>query len=309
MEAVSPADAYILIPVHNRQATTLACLHRLDQSGDLARYTVLVVDDGSTDGTAEAIQQAWPQVQVLSGDGNLWWTGAMRLAMETAIAQGADYLIWLNDDCRVAPGTIPDLVRFCRENPGAIAGAQGFELERSEQIAFGGKVKTWKGYRFITVPAGQVMPCDMLSGNLVCISRAVVQAIGYPNPQETPHYGGDSLYLLRAQKAGFQLFVDARHPNANQAGEPRLNPTNWLMAAGDAGYILRLAFNPYSGLSWRLWWRFNWQAYGAWGVVMFLKKYASLLPITALRLLPPAWRLRLLPRRAQVVAPHVVPLP
>lgn len=309
MEVSSPANTYILIPVHDRRLTTMACLQRLDQSGDLAQCQVLVVDDGSTDGTTEAIQQTWPIVQVLRGDGNLWWTGAIRLAMETAIANGAEYLIWLNDDCRVEAGTIADLVQFCRENEGAITGAQGCELEAPERISFGGKVKTWKGYRFITAPLGQVMPCDMLSGNLVCIPRSVVQAIGYPNFEETPHYGGDSMYLLRAQKAGFKLFVDGRHTNYNHSGEPRLNPTDWVMAEGDPWQILRLALNPYSGLSWQLWWRFNWEAYSLWGIVMFLKKYLSLLPIIALRLLPAAWRLRLMPHRAKSAPPHVVPLP
>lgn len=285
--------AYVLIPVHNRRAITLGCLQDLDRNGDLTRHRVVVIDDGSSDGTGAAIRASFPSVTVLAGDGNLWWTGAIRLAMEYAIAQNATHLIWLNDDCRLAPGTLDGLVQFCAEHPKAIVGAQGFEQDDRDRFSFGGKRKTWQGYRFLTVPPGQTLPCDLLSGNLVCLPRAVVDAIGYPDPQTGPHYGGDSLYLLRAQKAGFQLWVDSRYTVTNHAAEARLCPSDWLMTPGDPWQLLRLAFNPYSGLSWRLWWRLNWLAYGPWGIVMFLKKYLSIFPLTLLRLLPVATRQRL----------------
>jgi glycosyltransferase involved in cell wall biosynthesis len=277
---------YIIIPVHNRRSVTLSCLSTLHDSGDLKRYRILVVDDGSTDGTAEAIQRGYLDVQVLRGKGNLWWTGAIRQGMQYAFEQGAGFFVWLNDDCRVEPGAIADLVSFCREHPQAIVGAQGFESDKPDQLSFGGKVKTWKGYRFIQPPPGQVVPCDLLSGNLVCLPRTVVDAIGYPDPKVTPHYGGDSLYLLRVQKAGFQLFVDTRHTAWNSPGEPRLYPSNWLLSEGDPLKILRLVFVPQSGLSWRVWWQLNWEAYGLWGLVMFCKKYASIGLITLLRFLP-----------------------
>ncbi|MGG6239897.1 glycosyltransferase family 2 protein [Nodosilinea sp. AN01ver1] len=284
---------YILIPVHNRRAITLGCLQDLNRNGDLTHHRVVVIDDGSTDGTGAAIQASFPTVTVLAGDGNLWWTGAMRLGMEYAIAQGAQYLIWLNDDCRLAPGTLDGLVQFCGDHPTAIVGAQGFEQDDRDRLSFGGKRKTWQGYRFLTLSPGQTVSCDLLSGNLVCMPRAVVDAIGYPNPHTGPHYGGDSLYLLRAQKAGFRLWIDSRYSVTNHAAESRLCPSDWLMTPGDPWQLVRLAFNPYSGLSWQLWWRLNWLAYGPWGVVMFLKKYLSLFPLTLLRLLPVATRQRL----------------
>ncbi|WP_448563170.1 glycosyltransferase family 2 protein [Trichothermofontia sp.] len=292
-------QTYIIIPVHNRKSTTLACLDNLQQIGDLDRYSVIIIDDGSTDGTSEAIQIQFPQVKILRGDGNLWWTGAIRMGMNYAIQQGAEYLIWLNDDCRISPGTLADLVQFCQEHPKTIVGCQGFEQDHPKQLSFGGKRKTWQGFRFMTIPPGQVVPCDLLSGNLVCLPATVVDAIGLPNPAETPHYGGDSLYLLRSQQVGFSLFVDSRHPVFNHSGEPSLNPRDWIMVPGDPWQIFRLALNPYSGLSWQLWLRLNWEAYWVWGILMFAKKYLSMLPITLLRCLPLNLRKRLFPHRAQ----------
>ncbi|MBW4487530.1 MAG: glycosyltransferase family 2 protein [Trichocoleus desertorum ATA4-8-CV12] len=289
---IEKLPVHIIIPVHNRRRISLSCLCTLHKVGDLQRYHTFIVDDGSTDGSAEAIQKEYPDVQILKGDGNLWWTGAIHKGMAYAYEQGAEFLIWLNDDCRVEPGAIADLVSFCRERPKAIVGAQGFETDSPNQLSFGGKVKTWKGYRFIQPTPGQVIPCDLLSGNLVCIPRAVVDAIGYPDCKITPHYGGDSLYLIRAQKAGFQLFVDTRHAAWNLPGEPRLYPSNWLLADGDPLKILKLVFVLQSGLSWRVWWQLNWEAYGLWGLVMFCKKYASIVLISAMRLLPIGLRQR-----------------
>lgn len=281
---------YVIIPVHNRKNSTLSCLNNLRKCGDLQRYYVIVVDDGSTDGTTEAIRHLYPEVTVLSGDGNLWWTGAIKKGMEYAFDKRAEFIVWLNDDCQFSVGAIANLVNCSQNYQGAIAGCQGFELNQPTQLAFGGKIKTWKGYRFINASSGAIVPCDLLSGNLVCIPRAVITQIGYPTPDITPHYGGDSLYLIRAKQAGFSLLVDARSTVYNQPGEPKLYPTSWLLAEGEPLRIIKLVFVPQSGLSWRVWWNLNWQAYSYWGICMFLKKYLSILAITIIRFLPMSFK-------------------
>ena len=70
MNVAVKEPVYIIIPVHNRKQITLKCLENLDKSGDLQQYHVVVVDDGSTDGTTEAINNLFPDVKVLPGDGN-----------------------------------------------------------------------------------------------------------------------------------------------------------------------------------------------------------------------------------------------
>ena len=70
-------NIYIIIPVYNRKALTLACLENLQNNGDLQKYQVIVVDDGSSDRTSEEVKVNYPKVIVLQGNGNLWWTGAI----------------------------------------------------------------------------------------------------------------------------------------------------------------------------------------------------------------------------------------
>ena len=66
----------IVIPVHNRKQYTRDCLHSL-QKQTISSYRVIIVDDGSTDGTREMLRREFPEVIVLTGDGNLFWTGQL----------------------------------------------------------------------------------------------------------------------------------------------------------------------------------------------------------------------------------------
>ncbi|PZD72435.1 hypothetical protein C1752_03592 [Acaryochloris thomasi RCC1774] len=280
---LSPAKelVFIIIPVHNRKEITLACLENLDVTGDLGKFHVVVVDDGSTDGTGVAVRNAFPQVNVLEGHGSLWWTGAIVQGMKYSYEQGAKYFIWLNDDSTILRDTLSSLVDYCQKHPRSIIGSQGFC--QNGGLAYGGKKKTLRGYRFIQAPDNSVISCDLLSGNIVCLPREVIDEIGYPDFFRTPHYGGDSLYLIRAHQHKFSIFVDGRYPAVSLPGQSPLYPTNWLSTDNEPNQLIKLMFNPYSGLSWRVWFHINWEAYSFWGLVMFLKKYTSILCITFYR--------------------------
>lgn len=191
---------FVLIPVHNRKATTLACLTKLQQTGDLDRFTVVVIDDGSTDGTGPAIAAQFPQVVVLPGDGNLWWTGAMRRGMEYAMGQGARYCLWLNDDCYPDEGTLLQLIQFMAAHPKAIA-APVCRLASSGTLLENGCRQRQR----LTAQPGEVVEVESVTGYCVGIPRNVCEAIGYPDDRHFPHYSGDDMYTLKACRHGFKV--------------------------------------------------------------------------------------------------------
>lgn len=200
-----PQEAvYIIIPVHNRKATTLECLKNLNECGNLQRYHIAIVDDGSTDGTAEAIEVLYPEAIVLPGDGNLWWTGAMAKGMEYAYQQGAEYFIWLNDDCLPEPETLPKLITFMKAHPNTIAAPTCYSMNSGSAIAQNnGSI----GRRGCAAAPGQILQVDGMSGWCVGIPAAVFAKIGAPDAKRFPHYSGDDTYIFRATRAGFKAYL------------------------------------------------------------------------------------------------------
>lgn len=202
MVSQSDQNVYIVIPVHNRKATTLSCLDNLEQIGVLSQYSVIVIDDGSTDGTEEAVIAMYPSVSLLKGTGDLWWTGAIRIGMEYAAHANAEYIFWLNDDCQITKDTVSILIEFMQENPNTVAAPQCLAELSNISIENGCIQRTRK-----TANSGEFAFVESLSGYCVGIPRSVFESIGFPNDKKFPHYAGDDTYILRATRRGFKACI------------------------------------------------------------------------------------------------------
>lgn len=212
-------SVFIIIPVFNRKDTTLECLERLSSFGYLQQpYQVVVVDDASTDGTAEAIRDRFCDVKVLTGDGDLWWTGGIVMGMKYAFEAGADYCVWLNDDCLPDAETLPTMVKFANENPRTIVGPSCFSLESGVWTIRNSASTGRQGY---AGKAGETVYVNALSGWCVLIPRTVVAKIGLPDVRRFPHYDADIMYVLRATRAGFKACIlgDAKVKVLDESGK------------------------------------------------------------------------------------------
>ena len=196
-------DTYIVIPVHNRKATTLNCLSHLKNNGDLDNYQVVIVDDGSTDGTAEAIKATYLDITVLPGDGDLWWTGGIALGMEYAHAQGAKFIIWLNDDCLPEPGTLDGLISYIRVKPSTLAAPTCYvgSLDGAHQH------NGFQGRTGCNAKTGEILEVNGMSGWCVAMPASVIDQVGLPNTKRFPHYSGDDIYTLQVTKAGYHAYL------------------------------------------------------------------------------------------------------
>jgi GT2 family glycosyltransferase len=205
---------YILIPIYNRRDITLSCLKHLSQQNILSEYEVVVIDDGSIDGTANTIELEYPNVIVLKGDGNLWWTGAIALGMQHAFGQGAEYVIWLNDDCLPDPQALGILVNYMQIHPGVIVAPACYTEDRQTMIENGCQKQ-----KRLTAQPGEIVPVQTLSGYCVGLSKQIYTTIGTPNAKRFPQYCGDDTYILKATRSGFKAYIlgDAKVTLANLA--------------------------------------------------------------------------------------------
>jgi GT2 family glycosyltransferase len=277
-------SVYILIPVHNRKAVTLTCLETLQRNGDLAQYQVVVIDDGSTDGTAEAIQSQFPQVIILKGDGNLWWTGAIVKGMEYAYKEGADFFIWLNDDTLPLPNAISTLVDTCTRRQKTIATAQCYSSKDKKTPTYGGQVRGKWSLKPIFVPENHYQFCDCTSGNLVCLPRSVVDQIGYPPSQSLPQCFADVVYTWKAKKKGYQPEVIG---NAKAFCEFNELERNWLTSSNPILKQWRRIKTKKSNLYPPAYWHYCTKFYDFLSPLVFVHIYIKLILITLIRWLVP----------------------
>ncbi|NEP19108.1 MAG: glycosyltransferase family 2 protein [Leptolyngbya sp. SIO4C1] len=205
----------LILPVRNRQDFTAAILQQLAQQGaeqtdsQVAAIQVVVVDDGSSDGTADLIRHRFPWVHLLQGDGSLWWTGAIATGMNYAVQQlSADYLVWLNDDIAIADDFIPQLIAQCqRTSPDqkVITGGIIREVTHPDWIVFGGVIASQQINDICQFADRSILKVDTLNGNIAVMPAQIVSDVGLPDTERFRHYGGDYEYVCRAKAAGYQV--------------------------------------------------------------------------------------------------------
>ena len=123
---------YCVVPVHNRIAMTLRFLDSLDLQTVHESISVLVVDDGSTDGTAEVLRNRsgrYP-IQLLSGDGSWWWGGSVWRAVQLvrASARQDDWIFLANNDTVLHPDCVAHLLETGSRNDRTVVGGRSIEI-------------------------------------------------------------------------------------------------------------------------------------------------------------------------------------
>ena len=294
MTAIPRRDV-IVIPVHNRRATTLAALHSLAEDGVGDWAVVAIVDDGSTDGTGDAVRREFPGVEIIRGDGTWWWGGAIRRGMEWALQSGADRIYWLNDDSRPPPGGLLALRDFVAQT-GAVA---WIDARTERGWSYGAHHKTAWRIRRCTAAEESADKIDSFSGNCVALPRAWIERVGLPDDVSFPHGLADLDFGLRLKRSGAPL--RALPGYVARSAEPAAAATeHWLDTPRPMRDIWREFSSPKSFLYFPAWRRFALRHWGPlWGWVVFLAPYARWGAIALLRTFAPG-AARALARRRPV---------
>ncbi|MEN8229369.1 MAG: glycosyltransferase family 2 protein [Bacteroidota bacterium] len=212
----------ILIPVFNHIAFTRKCIQKLDQllahrSFNNCNYRVIVIDDGSTDGTSEWLNERHPEVVVLQGNGELWWSGGINMGAEYAISElGVDYLLLWNNDIEPASdyfSQIDELLKSLGDQ--TIAGSKILYDDQDQKNviwSFGGFFNPKNGSKSMLAYNKPDSPeydrpieVDWLAGMGTLVPVNIVQEIGWWDADTFPQYHGDSDFTFRAKTAGYRI--------------------------------------------------------------------------------------------------------
>lgn len=213
----------VIMAVFNRKELTLSTIKKLyELENQSIKIDITVCDDLSTDGTALAIKDLYPLVQIVKTKGDYFWAKSMHLADVAAFENDYDFLVWMNDDTMLFPNAFEMVLRDYTT------------LQNEKSLLIGALMDPLTGlftytgcldYRFknkieltFVGPFGIPVKIGMFSGNFVVIPRSVRALVG-PIDKKFSHGWADMEYGYRAASKGFPSYL-----MSSFVGSSALNP-------------------------------------------------------------------------------------
>ncbi len=192
----------------NGREDTLACLESLEG------VDTVVVDNGSADGSPEAIEERFPDVELIRAGVNLGFAAGCNVGIRRALDQGADWVVLVNNDSTVAPDLVDALTAAAARHPdaGALAG-KVYVAEPPDVIWYaGGSFEPRVGYSGRVRGSGkpddgsfdEERDVDWGTGALLAVSRGAIDRVGLLD-EELFAYLEDVDWCLRIRDAGLRV--------------------------------------------------------------------------------------------------------
>ncbi|WP_313380238.1 glycosyltransferase family 2 protein [Proteiniphilum saccharofermentans] len=266
----------VLLTCHNRRTKTITCLESFYQANIPSGYhfDIYLTDDGSTDGTGEAVRELFPDVNVIQGDGNLFWAGGMRLTWKTAMElKSYDAYLLINDDVLLHQDFMLNLLEADAHSISE-TGQQGIysgaTVDENGQLTYGGSIIT---QNHLIMNAQKVAPkshpqrCDLTNANVLWISSSVVDKIGIFDKRYT-HGIADYDYSRRAIENKIPVWLAPNvcgvctHDHGNNwksSNKPLKERIEWMkspkgLAYSEYMYYIRKHFPVYLPYSFIMMW-------------------------------------------------------
>lgn len=197
----------IILTVFNRKETTLIGLRQLYKVIKMTmdvNVDVFMTDDGCTDGTAEAVSKEFPNIKIIKGDGNLYWSGGMRKAWDVAASTGEyDFYLWYNDDAMLYDDALNIMLNTINEEGDLTIVSGTFRNKDNGNTSYGG----WsKDFKLVPINPLKNEEVFFMNGNFVLISRSVYKMLGNIDAKYK-HSLGDWDYSARGYKLGIRTVI------------------------------------------------------------------------------------------------------
>jgi len=206
---------FVIVLNWNGQDDTLECLRSL-QKLNYSNFEILVVDNGSTDGSEEVIRSSFPSVRVIQTGRNLGYGGGNNVGIRFALSHGADYIWLLNNDTTVAPQALTSLVETAKADPKiAFVGSKIYFYDRPDVIwCVGGTIDLAAGgctdhpgmHQEDKGQFNKISDVGYVSGCSLLADRAAIKAIGLL-PEEYFLYFEETDWNLAAQRKGYRTVL------------------------------------------------------------------------------------------------------
>jgi GT2 family glycosyltransferase len=215
----APNMIYVLLPVHNRRPISEAFAKALTRQN--TDFRLLLIDDGSTDGTADAVGTILPdRTVIIRGTGDWWWGGSLHQGWLWLNRHGLnddDVIFVCNDDVEISDNFVAQGVALLAANLRAIVVAKSRDLRSGalEETCFS---IDYLKCRVLLATPGEAVMCAPTRG--LFIRWCDMRSLGGFRPHLIPHYLSDLEWTLRAYRRGLTLLRDdslwlTQHPESS----------------------------------------------------------------------------------------------
>lgn len=210
----APARVFVVVLSWNGRDETLDCLASL-AGVTYEPLEVVVVDNGSSDGSPEAVRQAFPDVHLICLGRNSGFSGGVNAGIAASLEHGADAVLLLNNDMVVEPGFLGPLADALRQPGVAAACSQILHADGSDRIWYAGAMfHPRRGHHGRNIGYGDPpllasrapYPVDCACGGAMLIPRDAVDEIGLFD-DDLFAYREDLDWSLRARARGRRVLV------------------------------------------------------------------------------------------------------
>lgn len=200
---------HVLLPVHNRKEITRRFVECL-RAQTYSNFHLILIDDGSTDATAEMVLESIPGATVIRGTGAWWWAGSLQQGLDRLRKLNpapSDVVLFINDDVAFAPDFLSAGISILRENQDSLLLARIRDPETGSILESGVHADV-RHLSFVIATQPDRINC--LSTKGLFARWAVVESVGDFHPRILPHYLSDFEWTMRASRRGIRCITDRR---------------------------------------------------------------------------------------------------
>jgi len=195
---------FILLPAHNRVAVT-ACFIDCLVAQTYSNYHLVLIDDGSVDGTAEMVQSKIKNLTVLTGQGDWWWAGSLQQGINwlgQSEATDRDIVIFANDDTTFNAEFLQKAVTMLNDLDATLL-LPYLRDDKTGMLQETGVEADLRKHTFDPAISPERINC--LPTRDLFLRVADLRKIGGFYPWLLPHYWSDYEFTIRAYRKGLKL--------------------------------------------------------------------------------------------------------
>jgi GT2 family glycosyltransferase len=233
----------IIILNWNGLQDTLECIESVFKL-NYENYEIVIVDNGSSDDSAENIKKIYPTITIIKNSKNLGYTGGNNLGIRYALKNGSDYVWLLNNDTIVEKDSLKYLIKtFDTSKEVGLVSPIIYYYNAPEKIQFCGWVVDWMNCEVKEPSANEIIiKKEFIEGRDVClwgtalvIKSDVIKKIGFLDEKYFA-YWEDIDYSIKALRAGFRNVIEINSHIYHKVTEKRKPHYYYFMARNE--YIM-----------------------------------------------------------------------